>query len=210
MGRRFTMMFLAAVLAAATAALPEQKASKQSVYDFSLVDINGKTVPLASYKGKVMLIVNLASKSSYRDQIAALNNLQKTYGAQGLVVVGIPSPDFGAMELKDTSAVRQYYIEKLHVAFPIFAPAKMRGVETIPLYTFLCDPKLGVPGGELHWSFTKFLIGREGEPLARYEVGDDPQDPDFHVAIESALAGKLKKQSEQKKDAADADRDDER
>jgi len=193
MHRLFITFSLAAFLSGMFAGLPDQK--HQTVYDFSLVDINGKTVPLSTYKGKVLLIVNLASQSTYRDQISALNDLQNTYSAQGLVVIGIPSSDFGAKELTDTSAVRQYYSDKLHVDFPLFAPAKTQGVEAIPLYTFLCDPKSGVPGGQLHWSFTKFIVDREGQPLARYEVSQDPQDPAFQLVVESALTGKLKKQS---------------
>lgn len=210
MHRRLVTLFLIAILSGGMVALPDPKPSKQSVYDFSLVDINGKTVPLSNYKGKVMLVVNLASQSTYRDQISALNDLQNAYSGQGLVVIGIPSSDFGGKELTDAAAVRQYYIDKLHVAFPLFAPARTRGVETIPLYAFLCDAKASLPGGELHWSFTKFIVGRDGQPLARYEVSEDPEEAGFHVIIESALAGKLKKQAEPPKDvpAGDADDDD--
>jgi glutathione peroxidase len=204
MFRRFVTLFLTALLASAVGALPDKKAAK-TVYDFSLVDINGKTVPLSSFKGKVLLIVNLASQSTYRDQISALNDLQNAYGSQGLVVIGIPSSDFGGKELKDAAAVRQYYIDQLHVAFPLFAPAKTRGVETIPLFGFLCDAKASVPGGELHWNFTKFIVDRDGQPLARYEVSEDPADVSFRVIIETALAGKLKKQSETKKDETASD-----
>lgn len=200
--------FLAAIVVGKIVALPDQK-PEPTVYDFSLVDINGKTVPLSNYKGKVLLIVNLASQSSYRDQISALNDLQNTYGEQGLVVIGIPSSDFGGKELKDATAVRRHYLDKLHVAFPLFAPARTRGIETIPLYSFLCDPKAGLPGGELHWSFTKFIIDRKGQPLARYEVGEDPKDANFHLIVESALAGKLKEQIEKKKDESASDHEDE-
>jgi glutathione peroxidase len=209
MHRCLVVLLLIAVRASAVFSLPEEKPSKQTVYDFSLIDINGKDVPLSSYKGKVLLIANLASQSAYRDQISALNDLQNTYGAQGLVVIGIPSSEFGGKELKDPAAVRQYYIDKLHVAFPLFAPARIRGVETIPLYTFLCDAKASLPGGELHWNFTKFIVDRDGKPLARYEVSEDPADVSFHVTIESALAGKLKMEAGKKVDeyAGDDDRD---
>jgi glutathione peroxidase len=205
MHRRLAVLLLIAVRASAVFSLPEEKPSKQTVYDFSLIDINGKDVPLSSYRGKVLLIANLASQSTYRDQISALNDLQNTYGAQGLVVIGIPSSDFGGKELKDATAVRQYYIDKLHVAFPLFAPARIRGVETIPLYTFLCDAKASLPGGELHWNFTKFIVDRDGKPLARYEVSEDPADVSFHVTIESALAGKLKKEAGKKVDESASD-----
>jgi glutathione peroxidase len=188
----------------------EEKGPKASVYDFSLVDATGKAVPLSTYKGKILLIVNLASKSTYRDQIASLNELQKTYGPQGLVVIGVPSDEFGGKELKEPTAAAQYYKDTLHVGFPVFAPAKLHGVETIPLYQFLCDPKLGPGGGDIHWNFTKFIIDRDGQPLERDEVGRDPADVDFHLTIEKALAGKLKaKKAEKSEKVAGDDEDDE-
>jgi glutathione peroxidase len=186
---------------------PEKE--KQTIYDFSLVGLDGKEVSLSAYKGKVLLIVNLASQSVYRSQIAALSDLEKNYESQGLVVLGIPSAEFGGQELKDTAAVRTYYLDTAKVAFTVFAPATLTGVNAIPLYHFLTDPKQSVPGGELHWSFTKFLIGRDGKPLARYEVGEDPAEIDFHVLIEKALAGKLKPRGGKAPDqAAGGDDDD--
>lgn len=169
--------------------------SKQTVYDFSLVGQDGKIIPLSNYKGKVLLIVNLASQSLFSDQVLALNDLQKTYGPKGLQVIGIPSPDFGNEEVKTPEALRKYYDDAAHANFPVFAIARLTGIDAIPLYEFLCDPKRSVPGGEIHWNFTKFLIDRNGTPLARYEVNTDPADVDFHVIIESALAGKFKKPS---------------
>lgn len=186
----------------------EKKEPKQSVYDFSLVDQNGKTVSLSTYKGKLLLIVNLASQSIYSSQIAALNELQKTYASQGLEIIGIPSADFGGEELKNPAALHKYYSETAHAEFPVFASATLTGVNEIPLYQFLCDPKQSLPGGDVHWNFTKFLVDREGHPLARYELDVDPADIEFHVTIEDALAGKLKKQSAGDNPAAGGDDDD--
>jgi glutathione peroxidase len=186
---------------------PASKA-KKTVYDYSLVDLDGKETPLSSYKGKLLLIVNLASQSIYHDQIGALNELQKTYADKGLVVIGIPSPDFGGEELKDPAALRTYYRETAHASFPIFASASLRGVNQIPLYRFLTDTKQSLPGGDIHWNFTKFLVDREGLPLARFEVAEDPADMDFHVTIEKALEGKLKKKSESDKGGKDTGDDD--
>ncbi|HUB53138.1 MAG TPA: glutathione peroxidase [Terracidiphilus sp.] len=178
------------------------------MYDFSLVDQDGKVVSLSTYKGKLLLIVNLASQSIYSNQIAALNELQKTYGSQGLQVIGIPSPDFGGEELKDPTAMRKYYSDTAHAEFPVFASATLSGVNEIPLYQFLCDPKQSLSGGEIRWNFTKFLIDREGHPLARYELEVDPADIEFHVNIEEALAGKLKKQTAKDKTESASDDDD--
>ncbi len=208
MHRRLFALSLIALLSRPVPVIPEEHPSKQSVYDFSLVDMNGKVVPLSTYKGKVLLIVNLASQSIYHDQISALNELAKTYESEGLVVIGIPSADFGGKELKDPSALRQYYSDTVRELFPVFASARLHGVETIPLYSFLCNPKESVSGEDIHWNFTKFIIDREGKPLARFELSEDPADPSFHVTIESALAGKLKKQKPEKKNEADHDDDD--
>ncbi|HEY1986416.1 MAG TPA: glutathione peroxidase [Terracidiphilus sp.] len=208
MYRRLLALFLVASFACVVPLFPEEKTSRQTVYDFSLVDLDGKTVPLSTYKGKILLIVNLASQSIYSDQFSALNDLAKDYAAQGLVVIGIPSPDFGGEELKDPAALRQNYNDKLHASFPIFAPAKLHGADTIPLYAYLCNPRESVSGENIHWNFTKFIIDREGKPLARYEVGEDPADVGFRVIVESALAGKLKKQKSEKKQDAESDDDD--
>jgi glutathione peroxidase len=167
---------------------------QHTVYDYSLVDQDGKIVPLSTYKGKLLLIVNLASQSFYSTQIAALNELQKTYGPRGLQIIGIPSFEFGNQELKDPVAMRKYYADTAHADFPVFAAATLNGIDAIPLYQFLCNPKESVPGGDIRWNYTKFLIGRDGKPLARYELDIDPADIDFHVTIENALAGKLKKE----------------
>jgi len=208
MHRSSLTVLLSVILACAGFTRADEPHAKPTVYDFSLVDLNGKEVPLSAYKGKLLLIVNLASQSVFHDQIAALNDLQKAYASDGLVVIGIPSSDFGDEELKDADALRKYYTETAHPAFPVFARASLHGVDTIPLYQFLCDPKTGLPGGDIHWNFSKFIIDREGKPIARYEAAEDPGDIDFHVTIEKALAGKLKKQSGKPHEEAGGDDDD--
>ena len=180
----------------------------KTIYDYTLVDLDGKEIPLSSFNGKLLLIVNLASQSIYHDQIDALNQLQKSYADKGLVVIGIPSADFGGEELKDADALRKYYRDTAKVGFPVFALASLRGVNEIPLYRFLTDPKTGVSGGDIHWNFTKILVDRKGVPLARFEVEQDPDDADFQVTIETALAGKLKKKAGGKEDKGGGDDDD--
>jgi glutathione peroxidase len=210
MHRRLFVLQLGAVLCCGVSTFAEEKPVKKTVYDFSLIDMDGKVVPLSNYRGKILLIVNLASQSVYSSQIAALSDLEKAYSSQGLAILGIPSPDFGGEELKDPAAMRKYYVDIAHAKFSVFASATITGVHAVPLYRFLCDPKQSVPGGDIHWNFTKFLIDREGKPLARYEVGIDPADIDFHVTIESALAGKLKPQAsgkDKKENASDDDDD---
>lgn len=193
--RRSHALLLAVLFLCALSAFAQNPSSTQTVYDFSLVEQSGKVVPLSTYKGKVLLVVNLASQSIFSNQIQALNDLQKTYGAKGFQIIGIPSADFGNEELKDPAAMQKYYSETAHVDFPVFASASITGINAIPLYQFLCDPKQSVPGGDIRWNYTKFLIDRTGKPLARYEADTDPASVDFHVLIESALSGKFGKAS---------------
>ena len=173
----------------------------KTVYDYSLVTLEGKDVSLSTYKGKVLLIVNLASQSIYKEQLNALNELQKLYGDKGLVVVGIPSGDFGGQELGDNKAVQNFYVTLQHVDFPVFSKAALRGKDSIPLVHFLTDPKEGAGGGDIHWNFTKFLVDRQGQPVLRFEPDSDPSDPEFHVTVEQVLNGTFKK-SAPKKDSS--------
>jgi len=188
------MLIGAQIAIAADAPAPRHK----SLYDYSLVSLDGNVVPLSGYKGKVVLIVNLASKSIYNRQIAALNELQKTYADKGLIVVGIPSTDFGAEELTDNAAIQKYYQESAHAGFKVFSKACLRGKDAIPLVRFLTDPKDGVTGGDIHWNFTKFLVDREGTPLVRFESDSEPFDAEFRLKVEQVLDGTYKK-----KDAKD-------
>lgn len=207
-GRRLllsTALFLEATSLAISASPPAK-----TVYDYSLVSLDGSVVPLSNYKGKVLLIVNLASQSIYKNQIAELEELQKVYADKGLVVIGIPSGDFGAEELPDNPAIAHYYHDSQHVTFQIFSKASLRGKDSIPLIHFLTDTKEGAGGGDLHWNYTKFLVNQEGKPVLRLEADSDPADPDFRVKIEQILNGTYKKKDAQAKEstASVADDDD--
>lgn len=187
---------------------PAPKEATKTIYDYSVVGLDGKVVSLDTYKGKALLIVNLASKSIYGDQLKALEDLQKTYADKGLVVVGIPSTDFGSEELKDNSAIQKYYLDTEHVNFQVMSLSTVRGKDTLPLIHFLTDPKDGAGGGEIHWNFTKFLVDRKGHPVLRLEADSDPSDPEFRVKIEQVLDGTFKKKEGGPKSSAPADDDD--
>jgi len=176
-----------------SAQAPPAKEAGKTIYDYSVVSLDGKVVSLQTYKGKVLLIVNLASKSIYGDQLKALEDLQKTYADKGLVVVGIPSTDFGSEELKDNSAIQKFYLDTEHVNFQVVSLSTVRGKDTLPLIHFLTDPKDGAGGGDIHWNFTKFLVDRNGHPVLRLEADTDPADPEFRVKIEQVLDGTFKK-----------------
>jgi len=165
----------------------------KTVYDFALVGLDGKEVSLSVYKGKVLLIVNLASKSIYREQLEALSDLQKTYSDKGLVVIGIPSADFGSQETEDSSELKKFYFDTEHVNFPVYSKATLRGKNPVPLVGFLTDPKTGAGGGDIHWNFTKFVIDRQGKAVLRFEADSDPADPEFRATIEKVLDGTFKK-----------------
>ena len=208
---RIALLLLSLCLPTAIASANSEPA-KKTIYDYALVGLDGKEVPLSTYKGKVLLIVNLASKSIYKHQVTALNDLQKLYADKGLVIVGIPSTDFGAQESEDNAAIKQFYLETEHVTFSVFSRASLRGKSPIPLVHFLTDPKEGAGGGDVHWNFTKFLVNREGKAVLRFEADSDPADPEFRVKVEQVLDGTFKKgpasTSAPKPSDADDDSDD--
>jgi glutathione peroxidase len=180
---------LVAVMLASAA--PSPAAVTHTVSDYSLVDSSGKVVPLSQYKGKVLVVVNLASQSVFADQIAALNKLQQDYGDQGLQVIGVPSNDFGKQEPGDDAAIQKHYHNDLHADFPVMAKSFLTGVQQIPLYAFLTtsskDDKLK---GPVHWNFTKFIVGRDGKVVARFAPDVAPDSPEFLLEIEKVLKNK--------------------
>ena len=170
----------------AFAAPPAPADSHLTAWDFSLVLPSGQLQPLSAYRGKVLLIVNLASQSIYASQLPALAQLQKTDSNRGLVILGIPSSDFGHQELADPAAVAAWYA-KQNLGFPVAAPATLTGVHAIPLVDFLTNSPKAPPGGPIHWNFTKFVLDRSGHPVLRFEAPDDPASPDFAVQLEKLL-----------------------
>ena len=174
---------------------------EKSVYDYTLVDLGGREVSLTAYKGKVLVIVNLASQSIFHEQNAMLEELQKTYKDQGLVVLGIPSNDFGAQEPGTDGEVQRMYTDQ-HLMFPVFARVSVRGKDEAPLYAFLTGDKKAATSGDVHWSYTKFVVDRTGKVVARFEPHILPNAPEVRVTIEDVLAGKFKpparKQDEEK------------
>ena len=175
----------------------EPAPAAQTLYSFSLVKPGGAAVPLAVYKGKVVVLVNLASKSTFAEQVPALEKLAEKYKDQGLVVIGVPSNDFGSEEPGDDAAIQKVYADQ-HVTFPVMAKSAVCGKDELPVYAFLTAPPKGGKGKEphapndVHWSFTKFIVTRDGQVGARFEPDVAPDSPEFEIAIEKALAGKLK------------------
>lgn len=178
----------------------------KTVYDYSLVGLDGKEVSLSAYKGKVLLIVNLASQSIFHQQNAMLDELQKNYKDQGLVVLGVPSNDFGAQEPGTDADIQKIYEKDTHLGFAVFARVSVRGKDQAALYGFLTGDKKSTTGGDVHWSYTKFVVDRSGKVVARFEPHILPTAPEVRVTIEDVLAGKFKPpvKEDDKKDAGGA------
>jgi len=160
-----------------------------SLYDIPLKDIDGKDTSLKPYQGKVLLIVNVASHCGYTPQYAALESLYQKYQDQGLVVLGFPCNQFGAQEPGTPEEIKSFCTSKYDVTFPLFAKLEVNGENHHPLYAALTGQESPFPG-KIHWNFTKFLIGRDGKILARFDSGVKPGSPEMVKAVEAALAAK--------------------
>jgi glutathione peroxidase len=160
-----------------------------SLYDIPLKDINGKPASLKAYKGKPILIVNVASKCGLTPQYSALESTYKKYKDQGLVVLGFPCNDFAGQEPGTNEEIKQFCSSKYDVTFPLFDKVHVKGPEQHPLYTALSGDKSPFPG-DVKWNFGKFLIGKDGKILKRFEPQTKPDSEEVISAIESALAAK--------------------
>ena len=162
-----------------------------SVHEFTLNSINGTPTPLASFKGKVILIVNVASECGYTYQYEGLQKLYLKYKDQGLVLAGFPANNFGEQEPGTDAEIGAFCKSKFGVTFPMFSKISVAGADKAPLYKFLTD-KTANPktGGEIPWNFTKYLVDRNGKVLARFDAPVEPESTELTSAIEKALASK--------------------
>jgi glutathione peroxidase len=174
------LMLLVAAVCMATPA--------NSVYNFTLKSIDGQPVSLRSYRGKVLLLVNVASKCGYTPQYAGLEALYEKYKDRGLVIVGIPANNFAAQEPGTNAEIKTFCRNKYNVSFPMMAKVSVLGEDKTPLYVFLTDKSVNPQiGGDIKWNFTKFLFDRNGKPLERFEPAVTPDSPQVTAAIETAL-----------------------
>ncbi len=160
-----------------------------SFYDFTLPDIDGKPVNLAEFKGRVLLVVNVASKCGFTRQYAGLEELHRAYKDRGFAVLGFPANNFMGQEPGPEAAIKEFCTLKYGVTFPMFSKISVKGKSIHPLYAFLTSKELhGEHGGAVSWNFNKFLIGRDGAVRAHFGSRTEPGDPELAAAIESALA----------------------
>ena len=158
-----------------------------SVYDFEAVSIDGKPAPLASQRGKVLLIVNTASACGFTPQFEGLEKLWKAYADRGLVVVGFPSNEFGGQDPGSNDEIASFCELNYGVSFPMMAKARVNGAEAHPLWQWLKSEAPGLLGTQgIKWNFTKFLVGKDGKVLKRYAPNDAPES--MKKDIEAALA----------------------
>lgn len=162
---------------------------KKSIYDFSMTDINGKQVNLNEYKNKVVLIVNTASKCGYTPQYEGLQKLYDTYKDQGFVILGFPANNFMGQEPGTNEEIKEFCTLKYKVTFPMFAKISVKGEDQNAFYKYLTNEKAKFPG-DISWNFEKFLIGKNGEVIARYSPKVEPEDAQIIDAIEKTLGGK--------------------
>ena len=159
-----------------------------SVHEFTLDALNGTPAPLANFKGKVLLVVNVASQCGYTYQYEGLQALYIKYKDQGFVIAGFPANNFGGQEPGSNAEIGAFCKSKFGVTFPMYSKISVAGKDKAPLYQFLTD-KAANPktGGEIQWNFTKFLVDRDGKVIARFESAVEPQSKAVTAAVEALL-----------------------
>jgi glutathione peroxidase len=180
--RKFSLALILVV------AMVSMAATAKSIYNFTLRSIDGQSVPLRSYHGKVLLVVNVASRCGFTPQYTGLESLYEKYKDRGFVIVGVPANNFGGQEPGTNEEIKKFCSTKYNVSFPMMSKVSVLGPDKTPLYAFLTDnsinPKIG---GDIKWNFTKFLFDRKGQPVARFEPAVTPDSPQVVAAIEQAL-----------------------
>ncbi|MBP6693025.1 MAG: glutathione peroxidase [Xanthomonadales bacterium] len=154
-----------------------------TVYDFQAADLDGKEHPLAEFKGKALLVVNVASKCGFTPQYTGLEALYRKYKAQGFAVLGFPCDQFGHQEPGDAEEIRNFCSLNYDVSFPMFAKIEVNGDGAHPLYRHLKTEAKGLLGSEgIKWNFTKFLVDKHGKVVRRYAPTDKPESLEKDVA----------------------------
>jgi glutathione peroxidase len=156
-------------------------------YTFTLNSIDGKPAPLADYKGKVVLVVNVASQCGYTPQYSALESIYEKYKDQGFVILGFPANNFGAQEPGTNEEIKTFCTRKYSVTFPIYAKISVKGSDQAPLYAYLTKDTDAAIRGDIKWNFTKFLIDRNGNVIQRFEPAVTPDSKEVVAAIEKQL-----------------------
>ena len=159
----------------------------ESVYNFTLPSIDGEPTSLSNYKGKVILLVNVASRCGFTPQYSALESLYEKYKDQGFVILGFPANNFGGQEPGTNAEIKSFCTLKYNVSFPMFAKVSVKGADCTPLYQYLTHQANPNLAGDIKWNFTKFLVDRNGNVVARFESPVKPDSPEVVAALEKLL-----------------------
>ncbi len=170
----------------ALAALP--LVAGDSVYDFKVKNIKGEEVDLSGYKGKVLLIVNVASKCGATPQYDPLQALHAKFADKGFAVLGFPANNFGGQEPGTNEEIAEFCASTYSVEFPMFSKVSVKGDDKAPLFTYLTAAENPDKQGEIGWNFEKFLVGKDGKLIRRFATKVKPDDATVVAAIEKALA----------------------
>ncbi len=147
-----------------------------NIYDFEVEKINGEKIKLDTYKGKVVLIVNTASKCGFTPQFAALEELYKKYGSDSFVILGFPCNQFAGQDPGTNDEIESFCRLNYGVSFPMFAKINVNGEKTHPLYKYLKEEQKGILGTKIKWNFTKFLVDKQGKVVSRYAPNKAPKE----------------------------------
>jgi glutathione peroxidase len=185
MRRTFAVVLAAAFLAGAKAAPVATPEAPMSLFDLSPKSLDGKPAPLSAYKGKVVLVVNVASECGYTPQYAGLEKLHEEYGKKGVAVLGFPSNDFGKQEPGSAEQIQKFCETNYGVKFPMFEKVVTKGGDASPVYKFL-----SANHGEPKWNFHKYLVGKDGQVKQAFPSKVEPMSKELLSAIDAELAAK--------------------
>ena len=157
------------------------------LYDYTLPSIDGQPMPLSSFKGKVLLIVNVASKCGYTPQYEALEALYERYKDQGFVIAGFPANNFGGQEPGTNQEIKTFCTRTYKVSFPMYSKISVKGDDQAPLYQYLTKDTPKPIAGDIKWNFTKFLVDRNGNIVERFESAVTPDSAEVISAVEKLL-----------------------
>ena len=170
---------------------PADPPPESSIYEFTMRNIDGENVKLDAYKGKVILIVNVASKCGYTPQYEGLEALYQKHKDSGLVILGFPANNFLSQEPGTEAEIKEFCSTKYKVTFPMFAKISVKGEDQHPLYTYLTNKRSNPDfAGDISWNFNKFLIDRQGKVVARFGSKDTPEGEAITSAVTKYLAAK--------------------
>jgi glutathione peroxidase len=185
------IFIILSVIALAAGVAVAASGSARNVLTFSLKSIDGQETALSQFQGKVLLLVNTASKCGFTPQYKTLEAIYKRYKDQGLIILGFPANNFLGQEPGTDQEIKEFCLLNYGVSFPMFSKISVAGADIHPLYKFLVEKETNPKfAGKIAWNFTKFLVNRQGNVIARFEPKQVPDAPEVIAAIEKALQEK--------------------